>query len=216
MELQGKTILLVGASGSLGSSLAERLQQQGARLIKTHNRQSVDGSQQLDLTSDGSIRDLLAHLGDAKLDGVIIAAGLVAFGPADSTPSEIVDKLMRVNATGPINLVSSLVPNLTGQDSFVLTLSGKVAEIPTSGIAAYSASKSALYAYSVAAGRELRRAGIRWIDARPGHTETGLAGRAIFGTAPAFGQGLTAASVADRIITAILQGEKDLPSAAFD
>jgi cyclic-di-GMP-binding biofilm dispersal mediator protein len=83
------------------------------------------------------------------------------------------------------------------------------------GLAAYSASKAALYGYAQAAARELRRAQIRWIDARPGHTETGLAGRAIFGVAPAFGQGHTADKVVARIVEAISNDEKDLPSGSF-
>jgi len=53
------------------------------------------------------------------------------------------------------------------------------------------------------------------IDARPGHTETGLAGRAIAGTAPAFATGMTPESVSARIVNAVLTGETDLPSTAF-
>ena len=164
MELMGKTILLVGASGGLGKALAHGLTRQGATVIKTQYREPVEQAHQLDLASEQSIRTLVAQLADVKLDGVVVAAGLVAFGPADSTPNEVVENLMRVNATGVISLISALVPNLTGQESFILTLSGKVAEIPTAGIAAYSASKSALFAYSAAAGRELRRSGIRCRD----------------------------------------------------
>ena len=83
------------------------------------------------------------------------------------------------------------------------------------GLSAYSASKAALHAFSVAAGREFRRLGVRFIDARPGHTESGLATRALFGEAPNFGAGLTTDAVAARIVAAIVNDEKDLPSAAF-
>ncbi len=44
--------------------------------------------------------------------------------------------------------------------------------------------KSAVTAFDAAAARELRRSGIRLIDVRPPHTETGLAERPIAGTAP--------------------------------
>jgi cyclic-di-GMP-binding biofilm dispersal mediator protein len=83
------------------------------------------------------------------------------------------------------------------------------------GMASYSASKTALLGYAQAAAREFRKLGISWIDARPGHTETGLAGRAIFGTAPGFGAGLAPEKVAKRIVEAILNDEKDLPSTSF-
>jgi cyclic-di-GMP-binding biofilm dispersal mediator protein len=94
-------------------------------------------------------------------------------------------------------------------------MSGVVAESPTAGLAAYSASKAALAAFMAAGSRELRRPGIRLLDARPGHTETGLATRAIQGTAPAFPTGFDPSAVADRMITAITAGERDLPSTAF-
>jgi cyclic-di-GMP-binding biofilm dispersal mediator protein len=42
-----------------------------------------------------------------------------------------------------------------------------------------------------------------------------LATRAIAGQAPAFPTGLTPESVAQRIVNAIVQDEKDLPSSAF-
>jgi cyclic-di-GMP-binding biofilm dispersal mediator protein len=53
------------------------------------------------------------------------------------------------------------------------------------------------------------------VDARPGHTESGLATRAIFGQAPNFGAGKTVPEVVTRIVTAIKEDEKDLPSTAF-
>jgi len=83
------------------------------------------------------------------------------------------------------------------------------------GMAAYSASKAALAAFDQAAARELRRAGIRLIDARPPHTETGLAQRPVYGTAPRLPTGLDPDAVAARILAAIRDDETDLPSSAF-
>jgi cyclic-di-GMP-binding biofilm dispersal mediator protein len=125
---------------------------------------------------------------------------------------------MTVNFLGQAQLVRELQVLLEASSSeqpFVVSISGVIAETPMAGLAAYSASKTALLGYAQAAARELRRARIRWIDARPGHTETGLAGRAIFGVAPAFGKGHTAEQVVSRIIEAIVNEEKDLPSTSF-
>jgi len=66
-----------------------------------------------------------------------------------------------------------------------------------------------------AASREFRRRGVRLVDARPGHTETGLATRPITGEAPSLPTGLDPDVVAARIVRAIVDGEKDLPSASF-
>jgi cyclic-di-GMP-binding biofilm dispersal mediator protein len=157
---------------------------------------------------------------DVKIDGIVNATGVVAFGNFAELDAATLNKLFAVNVTGPMQLIQGLVGLLkasaaSGNDPFIVNISGVVAESPMAGLAAYSASKSALYAFDQAISRELRRDGIRVIDARPGHTETGLATRAIAGQAPAFPAGLTPESVAQRIVTAIVQDEKDLPSSAF-
>jgi cyclic-di-GMP-binding biofilm dispersal mediator protein len=127
---------------------------------------------------------------------------------------------MKVNFLGQVAVLSKVLPMLeqsanTNREPFVVSISGVIAETPMAGLSSYSASKTALHGYATAATRELRRVGIRWIDARPGHTETGLAGRAIFGVAPAFAAGLKTEDVVARIVRAIREDEKDLPSGSF-
>jgi cyclic-di-GMP-binding biofilm dispersal mediator protein len=53
------------------------------------------------------------------------------------------------------------------------------------------------------------------LDVRPPHTETGLTERTLAGTAPRLPQGKDPQAVAERIITAMAEGEKDLASTAF-
>lgn len=226
-DVSGKTFVVVGARGGLGREIATALTQRGASVIGTTRSESSFGemvgytSRQmpLDLNDPRSVADFIDELtsGPVGIDGLVLAAGIVAFGPAAETSSATLSELMTVNATAQLAIVTGLALTLARSgDAVVVSLSGKVAEIPTAGIAAYSASKAALHAFSVAAGRELRRSNIRWVDARPGHTETGLATRAVAGTAPDFGAGLTPAAVATRIVDAIVNDEKDLPSAAFE
>jgi cyclic-di-GMP-binding biofilm dispersal mediator protein len=155
-----------------------------------------------------------------RLDGVIVAAGVVAFGAVTELRDDSITELFEVNAFGPIRLIRDAVPFLAesaaaGREPFIVTLSGIVSEAPTAGLAAYSASKSALAAFATAASRELRRSGIRFLDARPGHTETGLAAHPIAGVSPAFPPGFDPEAVAARIVRAIVENEKDLPSSAF-
>lgn len=226
-DVTGKTFVIVGARGGLGREIATALTQRGASVIGTARSESSFGemvgytSRQLplDLNDPRSVADFIDDLtsGPVGIDGLVLAAGIVAFGPAAETSSATLSELMTVNATAQLAIVTGLASTLARSgDAVVVSLSGKVAEIPTAGIAAYSASKAALHAFSVAAGRELRRSNIRWVDARPGHTETGLATRAVAGTAPDFGAGLTPAAVATRIVDAIVNDEKDLPSSAFE
>jgi cyclic-di-GMP-binding biofilm dispersal mediator protein len=226
-DVTGKTFVVVGARGGLGREITTQLTQRGASVIGTARSESSFGemvgytSRQLplDLNDPRSVADFIDDLtsGPVGIDGLVLAAGIVAFGPAAETSSATLSELMTVNATAQLAIVTGLASTLARSgDAVVVSLSGKVAEIPTAGIAAYSASKAALHAFSVAAGRELRRSNIRWVDARPGHTETGLATRAVAGTAPDFGAGLTPVAVATRIVDAIVNDEKDLPSAAFE
>ena len=82
-------------------------------------------------------------------------------------------------------------------------------------MAAYCASKSALSAWLGALALEIRRDKITVVDARPGHTETGLATRPLFGAAPQMPEGMTPAQVAARLISGIEAGEKVISSSEF-
>ncbi|MBG6214471.1 MAG: SDR family oxidoreductase [Cryobacterium sp.] len=228
-SLAGSSILVVGSSGGLGSAIARILAGEGA-LLTLHGRSeekvralAVPGTfVYADLLDAGSDDQLVAAALNAhgRLDGVVNAAGVVAFGPAADMNDETMDVLFAVNVLGPMRLLRAARPALlesaaAKRDPFFLTLSGVVSESPTANMAAYSASKAALAAFGQAAGRESRRDGIRIIDARPGHTETGLATRPVAGAAPRMPAGFDPADVARRIVDAIVAGERDLPSGAF-
>jgi cyclic-di-GMP-binding biofilm dispersal mediator protein len=103
----------------------------------------------------------------------------------------------------------------SGKEPVVVNITGVVAEQPLPNLASYSASKTAIAGFLEAAAREWRRDGIRVINTFPGHTETGLASRAIAGTAPSFPQGMTAERVAGRIVKALVEDEKSLASSDF-
>ena len=224
------SILVVGASGGLGAPICRRLAQAGARLtLLGRDRGRLEA---LGLDAALVVGDLLlaetaqravagavgAHGG---IDGLVVAAGAVAFGPVGELPDEVLVDLFLLNTLAPIRLLQAALPQLAAsarenRGPFVIHLSAVVAEQPVAGMAAYSASKGALTAYDAAASRELRRAGIRLLDVRPPHTETGLAGRPLAGTAPRLPAGLDPEAVAARVIAAIVDDERDLPSAAFD
>ena len=224
-ELEGTVVLVVGASGVLGAEIARLLEAKGSTVVRAgRNPDHLTGSHTVlaDLTDETAAATLVAAAVRAhdRLDGIVIAAGVVAFGPASEVTDDTLRRLFEVNALGPIRLIREVAPHLAasataGRKPFIVTMSGIVSETPTAGLAAYSASKAALAAFMQASSRELRRSGIRVVDARPGHTETGLATRAIAGTAPAFPPGLVPSAVAERIVRAIVDDEKDLPSGAF-
>ncbi|SDK13772.1 cyclic-di-GMP-binding biofilm dispersal mediator protein [Cryobacterium psychrotolerans] len=227
--LAGASILVLGASGGLGSEIARLLAAAGARLILSARYASAVEALRIpgtvitaDLAKPAEVDELVAAATrvNGRIDGIVIAAGIVAFGPAATLRDDTLEKLFAVNAFAPIRLIRSAHSALAasaaaGREPFVVTISGVVSENPTANLAAYSASKSAIAAFGRAAARELRRDGIRILDARPGHTETGLSSHPIAGTAPRLAVGYQPDLVARRIVDAIVNGELDLPSTAF-
>jgi cyclic-di-GMP-binding biofilm dispersal mediator protein len=191
VDLAGRSVLVVGATGGLGLPIARRLAARGAALT-------------------ASARP------SARLDGVVFAAGVVAFGPAAEVDDATLERLLALNVLAPVRLLRAAVPHLVASgEGFAVHVSAVVAEQPTAGTAAYSASKAALAAFDAAAGRELRRSRIRLIDVRPPHTETGLTTRPIAGVPPRLPQGLDPDAVAERIVAPIEAGERDVPASAF-
>jgi cyclic-di-GMP-binding biofilm dispersal mediator protein len=220
MELQGASILIAGGGG-LGSRLALQLADRGAlvtvasRSVESLGRADIATVQaDLRLPSECDRAVAAAIEAHGRLDGVIHAAGVVAFGGLDETDVDTVEDLFMTNTFLPIFLTKSALEHI-GEGGMVMTISGVVAEQPMAGMAAYSASKAAVAAFSTAIRRELRRRKITVIDARPGHTETGLADHPIGGTAPNFKPGHDPDAVAGRLIEAIASDETDLPPTAF-
>jgi len=226
-NLEDAGFLLTGASGGLGRPLAAQLAAAGARLVVSGR----DADRLADLPGHPVTADLrlpgeperlvaaaLEHLG--RLDGIVHAAGVVAFGPVADADDDLLDDVLLADLIGPIRLVRAALPALRAaaaerEGTVVAVVSAVVAEQPQAGMAVYSAAKAALTAFDRALAKELRRDGVRVLDVRPPHTETGLVDRALAGTAPRLPQGLDPEDVARRIVRALLEGEKDLPSTAF-
>lgn len=223
-SLDGASVVVVGASGGLGRHIARQLADCGALLtLAARDRAGLEslGIDAPVVTAD--IRD--AEAGAAivaaavsargRIDGLVNAAGVVAFGSLADTGDDVIEELFLTNVLGPLWLMRAAIPALTESRGFIANISAVVAEQPMPGMAAYAASKAALTAADRALTRELRAAGITVTDARPPHTETGLADRPIAGTAPKLREGLQPEAVAARIVAAIRAGEREIPAEAF-
>ena len=222
--ISGKQFLVVGATGELGSRIAGELSSRGAELTLSGRDQEKLGalagrlgaqSIAADLTLPGGPAGIVDALDGQPLDGVVYAAGVVAFGALAELDDDTLDELLLTNFVGYARLLRAVLPRLE-KGGQVVQISAGVADSPTAGMAAYSASKAALSAFGKAAALELRRSGVRVLDVRPPHTETGLATRPIDGQAPRLPQGKDPDAVARRIVDAMAAGERDLPSSSFD
>ncbi len=217
-ELAGKKIVIVGATGILGSRLAAQLSAAGAQISAIVRDPSLLDSATItqheiaDLTDTGALTAALAAL--APFDGLINAAGVVAFGNVADLDDSTLKQLFAVNSIAPIIMLRESSKHIT-EGGFFANLTAVVAQQPMAGMAAYSASKAAAWGAMIGAARELRRQQIDVIDVRPPHTETGLANRPIAGVAPKLPTGLEPDAVAARIVNAIKDGERDLPVESF-
>ena len=217
-NLTGSTIVIIGATGVLGSCLAQQLADAGVHVAAVVRDSAsldpavVSAHAVADITDHAALHSAFAGLG--PIDGVINAAGAVAFGTLAELDDKTLTELFAINAIGPIVALRESAPQIK-EAGFFVNISGVVALQPMAGLAAYSASKAAAWSAMTSVGRELRRQKIDVIDARPPHTETGLATRPLSGTAPKLPVGLDPNVVAARIIAGIADGERDLPVEAF-
>jgi short-subunit dehydrogenase len=212
-DLGQSVIAVLGGNGGLGTQISTVLEQRGATVVSVSR--TSDPPIDIRDVDAGDRLVALATERHGRLDGVINATGIVAFGNLVDTDDVVIEELFLTNVLGPLWLVKRVVPALSDTKGFVVNFSGVVAEAPTAGMTAYSASKAALAASGVALHRELRRTGVQVIDVRPPHTETGLATRPLAGTAPKMPTGLDPRAVAERIVAAIEAGDHDVSSAEF-
>ena len=217
-DLNGAVVAVVGSTGGLGSEIVSALVGRGATVVRCNRSGSPDSDVAVDLRDSRAGDALVEHVTAAhgRLDGVIVAAGIVAFGDLVDTDDVVIEELFLTNALGPMWLAKHVAPALQASQGFFVNLSGVVAEAPMPGMAAYSASKAAAAAATEAIRREFRRMKVTVIDVRPPHTETGLATRPLAGAAPKMPAGLEPAAVAERVVRGVEQGDTAVASTDFD
>lgn len=228
MDITGYRILVTGGTGALGSLIAEQLRAVGAATViagRTGDALNSATSHSEALSVDLSLQGAGSALIDAvakggSIDGIVVAHGAVAFGNAADGTAPVAASLTAINFLSVVDIVTAAIPHLResrekGAEPFLVTISGVISESAVAGMSLYGATKAAVRHFVSATQRELRREGIRVFDTRPPHTETGLATRAIAGTAPRMPEGAEPRVVAARIVSAIVEGETDVPATAF-
>lgn len=170
LALQGRRVLVTGASAGIGPSIARASHARGATVVLTARRQELldqlqaalgDRAETLpaDLADRAAVTRLIDRAG--AIDVLIANAGLTATGPLGGFTAEHVDKVLEVNLRAPLRLAHALMPPMvergSGALAFVSSLSGKVA---SPGSSLYSATKFGLRGLALGLHEELAGTGV--------------------------------------------------------
>jgi short-subunit dehydrogenase len=173
VELEGKRVLLSGATGGLGQAIAEELAANGTSLVLSSRKQaeldqlrrSLPGGTDrhegivADLAEAGAAEKLVRDAGD--LDALVANAALPGTGRLESFSEQEVMRALRVNLEAPILMARELAPALAekgeGHLVFIASLAGKVAS-PRASI--YAATKFGLRGFAFGLREDLLPEGV--------------------------------------------------------
>ena len=187
-SLDGKTILITGASSGIGRAAAIECAKAGASscIIIGRNKDELKKTNSL-ISSSCKVEECICDLSDSSaveemvknlpaLDGVILNAGMNKMQLLQFYSKSDIDGIFSINCFSPMLLMKLLVKNrkLKNPSSVVFTasISGYSNISPANGV--YGASKSALSAFMKFAALELAPKGIRCNAIHPGRVETPL------------------------------------------
>ncbi|AIY02993.1 L-xylulose reductase [Arthrobacter sp. PAMC 25486] len=175
-DFNGRTILVTGASGGIGSATVRQLIAAGAKVIASaRNLESLaglcdeTGAQPLafDLSSEDSIKDAIE---DLDLWGVVNCAG---FGGEIATPQDtdikIFDQVININARGALLVIKYATPSMIrdGNGGAIVNVSSQASLVALTGHISYGASKAALDSITRVAALELGKHNIRVNSVNP-------------------------------------------------
>jgi len=191
LPLSGKRALVTGGSRGIGAAIARQLAADGADVAITYEK-SADRAEgvaadiralgrkavavQADAGStDGprkAVEGAVAGLGG--LDIVVNNAGIAGETLfADQSLAEI-DALLNVNIRGVMLTTQAALPHL-GEGGRIISISSVLAHrVPFGGVTVYSATKSALEAFTLGLSRELGQRGVTVNLVKPGATDTDM------------------------------------------
>jgi short-subunit dehydrogenase len=181
VELEGKRILISGATGGLGRAIAEQLAQSGAKLVLSSRKgdelselaRSLPGGAGrhevvvADLSGQGAAEELISQAGD--LDGLVANAAMAGTGKLERLGREEITATLRVNLEAPILMARELMPRLIdkgeGHIVMISSLNGKAATPRTS---VYCATKFGLRGFALALREDLHPHGVGVSIVSPG------------------------------------------------
>lgn len=190
--LQGKTILITGGAGGIGSAVARTCIRLGARVILTDIREdalqttlaslpeSQTGEPNICFTADLTDAEQLAALVEfcPVLDGLVCNAGVMKLTLTQFITEEELSRIQKINLNAPILLTRSILKKKKVKKcgSIVFTASAAGVYRVSMGNGIYATTKCGIDAFMRTVALEFGPKGIRCNSVNPGMVETALIG----------------------------------------
>ncbi len=222
-DLQGKRMLITGASSGIGRGLAELAARRGLRLALA--ARSADKLEELarvlrrggaeavavpaDITAEADRQRLVQTVADhyGGLDILVNNAGVASYGHFANSSEAILRRIMEVNFFAPTELIRLAVPLLTaGRQPAVVNVSSMCGRRGMPGWPEYSASKYALVGMTEALRGEFARFEIDVLLIVPGLTSSDFSSHFLRNEGRAkidYAGGMPPAFVAEKILQAL-------------
>jgi short-subunit dehydrogenase len=195
MRLDGKIVLITGASEGIGAACAADFAAAGAKLSLT--ARSAEGLARAggdsalittgDLTLDQTRRLVVERTLErfGAIDVLVNNAGVGLYGNSWSASMEDVRQLMELNFFALLGMIQLVAPHMRNRRSgTIVNVSSIGGMMPLPWATVYSASKYAVTALTEGLRMELRDAGVRTMLACPGYVTTGFQQHVRAGSAP--------------------------------
>jgi short-subunit dehydrogenase len=195
MRIDGKVVLITGASEGIGAACAAEFGAAGAKLSLTARSktglEAAAGGKALitpgDLTDDAVRRKVVERTLE-RYDTIDILINNAATGfylPSWSDSMEHTRRMMELNFFALLGLTQLVVPHMRERRSGMIVNVGSIAgKLTLPWMTLYSASKSAVGSFTEGLRMELQRDGVRAMLVCPGYVTTGFQRNVIAGQAP--------------------------------
>jgi len=184
-SLNGKTILITGASSGIGRATAVECSKLGARVVIT-GRNAERLQETYDMLGGGGHLQIVADLVNEEdieklaeetpcVDGLVNNAGITKEAPIAYYKKSNLESIFRTNVYAPMLLTKSLIrKKKLNINASIVFVSSIASYFSTLGNGMYGASKAAIARYMHYCARELATKGIRSNSIHPGMVETPL------------------------------------------
>jgi NADP-dependent 3-hydroxy acid dehydrogenase YdfG len=186
--LEGKVVLVTGASSGIGQATALALSKAGARVAVGARRtdrlktlaEDAPGEVlvlELDVTDRKSVRDAVAATIDrfGALDALVNNAGVMLSGMILGADTTEWTRMVETNLLGSMYAVHAALPHLLESKGAVVQISSTSGRAASAASGVYAATKFGITAFSEALRQEVTTQGVRVIVVEPGFVSTELA-----------------------------------------